>query len=477
MSTNDILVRRAAEAARLEELRRLQAEQAERERQRLGLAQHAVTQLDQRFRELVARRDEAAGRLPDFSLQEPSWPTLSAAESKNSDGVEQYAAKLKSVVNAFERQLQTAIHDAEAILADRLARAEAWRGAAALEQVVRVCYQNLIAACQAVQEKPPALQAFDRPEVDASLFNLQRYITALQTQVTDLQQQITLAHRRLDTRRFGHSVSGSQIDVRSNAQKALANHEIEQHSKSRQALLATLTEALNEAKLNMAELPAGTQILLNTSLEAIEATSQQREHIRRLVARERVQQEQTAQALCLMQAPPDLVHAQPERAERWHMLVQELQLVAAGMAPLSPNHGLEYEQIKLDAQRDVDRRYVETEFVSALREQDFNALSDADGRLIIEDLRHVSVWLEETQALEVASSERGGMATVLELKTDTPLDDWAQDEQVIASVCERLQAASQSSTKVKGEHEVLDRKTRISRGRRPTKLQSFAAQS
>ena len=72
MSTNEIVVRRATSEARLEDLRRLQAEQAERERQRLGIAQHAITLLDEQFRELIKRRDEAARRLPDLHLQEPT---------------------------------------------------------------------------------------------------------------------------------------------------------------------------------------------------------------------------------------------------------------------------------------------------------------------------------------------------------------------------------------------------------------------
>ena len=87
MSTNEIVVRRATSEARLEDLRRLQAEQAERERQRLGIAQHAITLLDEQFRELIKRRDEAARRLPDLHLQEPTWPAVAATDS-NAVGVE-----------------------------------------------------------------------------------------------------------------------------------------------------------------------------------------------------------------------------------------------------------------------------------------------------------------------------------------------------------------------------------------------------
>lgn len=477
MSTNDILVRRAAEAAELEELRRLEAEQAERERLRLGLAHQAVSELDQRFRELVGQRDRAARRLPDFDLQEPAWPSLSAADSQTSDGVERYAATIQALVYAFEQQLQKAIRQAEFILADRLARAECWREAAALEQALRGCHQNLFAVCRDLQERMPDLQMLDRPDNDASLSSLQRYIASLQAQVTGLYCQIASARQRWETRCVGDRLAGSRVEVASSARLALDEHHRQCLLKARQALQATLLEALRQARLEVTELPFGTQRLLDVAAQASEAPPQQHEYIRRLVARERVLQDQVSQALRLMQAPPDLVHAHPERALRWQALVKELQNVAAGLIPLSPHHGLEYEQIKADAQRDLDRRYVHTDFVRALREQDFHALSDEEGRLVIEDLRHLGVWLEETEALGFdRDSVRGGMATMLELKTDAPLDQSARDAQVIASVCERLQAASHSSGKVKGEHEVLDRKQRISRGRRPARLKSFSAQ-
>ena len=474
MSTNEIVVRRATSEARLEDLRRLQAEQAERERQRLGIAQHAITLLDEQFRELIKRRDEAARRLPDLHLQEPTWPAVAATDS-NAVGVENYAAKLQSLVIAFERQLHTAIQNAEAVLADRLARAAAWRDATALENAVGMCRESLSDTCQAVQEKPPVLQVFERPDLKASLPKLQHYVAALRSHVAELQQQVISAQRRLETRRLGHTVSGSQLAVRSSAQEALAQHAAQQSAKAHQALQSTLLEALKEARFNMAELSIGTQIFLKAAAEASEATPQQHEHIRRLVARERALQGHVARALHLMQAPPDLVHAHPERAARWQTLVQELQGVAAGLAPFSPQIDLEYAQIQKDAQRDLDRRFVESEFAMALREQDFHVASDEDGRLVIEDLRHLGVWLEETQALDLADSERGGIASVLELKTDAPLNDFMNDEQVIASVCERLHAASQSSDKATGEHEVLERKKIIARARRPSKPKSLAA--
>lgn len=477
MSTNDILVRRAAEAARLEELRRLEAEQAERERQRLGFAHQAVSDLDQRFRELITQRDEAARRLPDLSLQEPPWPSLSASASQSAAEVERYAGELQALVGKFDRQLNAAIQDAEAVLADRLARAQAWRDATALEQAVQVCRQHLADASQALQEKVPAMQAIGRPEADAPLASLQRYVAALQAQVAAIQQQTAACRRRLETRRLGQSLAGSQVATSPGAESALANHAAQQRAKARQALQATLAQALAQSGLNLADLPAGSQVLLNATLDAAEANATQRERIQRLVARERVLHQHAAQALQMMQLAPDLVHAHPKRAQRWNTLVQQLHAVCAGWAPLSPHHGLEYEQIKADAQRDLDRRYVQTDFVNALREQDFNALSDEEGRLVIEDLRHLGVWMEETQALEVTEGERGGIATVLELKTDAPLAESGKDEQVIASVCERLQAASHSSAKVQSEHEVLDRKKKISRGRRPAKLKSFNAQA
>ncbi len=476
MSTNEILVYRAEESARLEELRRLEAEQAKRERQRLGLAQHAVTQLDAQLRSLIAHRDQAARRLPDLTLQAPAWPTLSNTET-TAFIVEQYAAQLERVTIRFEEQLQSAIKEAEATLADRLARTHAWRNAVALEQAIQICQQDLVAASHALQETPPALQIPDRPTNEASLPRIQRYLKQLQEQVDKLHQLIASAQNRKQAKVLGQRLSGNQVTVMSTAQAALTDYDAQQRDKAYQELQTTLAKSLHEAQLSMTDLPTGTQTLLKASLEARECTNQLRERIRRLVARERILQEHATQALLWMQSPPDLVHAHPERAKRWLALLLELESVAAGLTPLSPQYGLEYEQIKSDAQRDLDRMYVEKEFVNALLEQGFNVLSEPDG-LIIEDLRHLGVWLEETQLLELADDGgNGGIATVLELKTDRPMTDSNHDEQVIASVCERIQAASQRRGKVKGELEIVQRKKRIERGPRPARLKSLSVKS
>lgn len=477
MSTNDVLVRRAAEAAKLEDLRRQEAEQAERERQRLGFANQKVSQLDQRFRELVSRRDQAASHLPDLSLQEPAWPALSAAVSQNAAEVERYATQLQNVVEKFDRELTLAIRTAESVLEDRRARADAWRAATALEEAVKVSRENLASACRAVQENPPSPSPLNRPVADASLVALKQYISTLQAQVAAIQQQTDAARRRLDTRRVGQSLAGNQVAASSSAEAALSHHAAQRRADAREKLEVTLQQALADSKLSMSALPPGSRVLLDVIVDADEATDTRRELIRRVVARERVVQDNAAAALSLMQAAPDLVHANPSRAKRWANLVSQLQAVCGGLTALSPYHYQEYNQIKLDAQRDLDRRFVQTEFVNALRAQDFNPLEDAEGRLIIEDLRNLGVWLEETQPLELTEGERGGIATVLELKTDAPVAETAKDEQVIASVCERLHAAGHGSSNVQSHHEVLDRKSKISRGRRPADLKRFNAQA
>jgi len=334
----------------------------------------------------------------------------------------------------------------------------------------------LAAACQAVQESVPQNPSVSRPGADASLVNLQHYVAALKAQVVSLQQQSAAARRRFDTRCMGQSLAGKPVAVGSKAEDALAHHASMQRAQVQQALQATLKQALTTSGLAFSDLPIGTQILLNAAADAAESNATQRERIQRLVARERVLQEQVAKALHLMQSPPDLLHAHPKRARRWEALVQQLEAVCAGRASYSPHLDLEYGQIKTDAQRDLDRRYVQTDFVGALREQDFNALSDDKGRLVIEDLRHLGVWLEETHPLDVGEGARGGIATVLELKIDASSHDASKDAQVISSVCQRLQAVGQSSAHVRSEHEVLDRKKQIRRAKRPTELKTFNAQ-
>jgi hypothetical protein len=473
MSTRKTVITHAAQAIRLEELRRQQAEQAVRERQRLGVAHAEIRRLDSRYRELVAQLDQSARRLPDLHLQAPQWLELDSSDT-SLQRIERHVVELRALVDGFGQRLGKAVRDAQAALAQRLALAAAWRSATALEQAVQAEHQNLAVVLDALHEALPALAAPVRPSDEASLTAVDAYAQHLERMVNELSAQRQRAQRRQVSQHHAQALAGASVAAGQGALAALEAHAAKLRQQARDSLEASLAQALSAAGLSRAELPDGTQTLMHAVLDAEEASPVARESIHRLVARERVLNLHAEQAQALMMAPPDLVHAKPSRARRWQTLVGSLQAVCNGLEPLSPVHQQEYEQIQADAQRDLDRSFVQAEFAQALREQDLLAQSTESGSLVIEDLRHLGVCMEESDPLEFTQGERGGMATVLELKTDSPLPP-AREAAVVDDVCQRLQAAARSMSHVKTTCVELEHKRSIPRSRRPAGLKRFRA--
>lgn len=100
-----------------------------------------------------------------------------------------------------------------------------------------------------------------------------------------------------------------------------------------------------------------------------------------------------------------------------------------------------------------------------MSEQGFEIFERDDGQgLVVVDLDHPEIWLEATP-LEAG---QGGFAAVLELKTDV---ESAKDEaKVTDSICTKLARAAEGAKRdVATEAEVIERKSQITRGRRPAK--------
>jgi hypothetical protein len=473
MSTGKTIVSYAVEALNLEELRRQQEAAAERERVRLGVAHAEIQQLDRRFRALVHQLDQASHRLPDLTLQAPEWVNLDDQRQGVAD-VERHAGLARTLVSRFEQQLSAAVREAEAVLARRIALAAAWRHAHALHEALPLHHQQLVTLCQQLGEEPPVLPSLARPSAEATLAEVEAHIQALQQAVRGAEQTKSSARRRLASKQQARHLAGQAVGQGLQAQEALETHITQQRQRVRSALQTTLDQALRSAQLDPSALPEGTQALLDAVLDADEDSALHRERIQRVVAREKVLETHAAQARALMLASPNLVHAQPGRSRRWLSLVQSLQNVSAGLEAFSPFHQQEYEQIALDAQRDLDRIYVQSSFAQSLREQDLLARETEDGRLVIEDLRRIGVRMEEAQALELSKGQRGGMATLLELKTDQDLPP-DQEPAVVDDVCQRLQAAARSTPQVQTTCVELEHQRRIPRSKRPTGLKRLHA--
>jgi hypothetical protein len=388
--------------------------------------------------------------------------------------VEQYVAQVHGLVSTFERQLGAAIQEAERILARRLALAEARLNATRLEEALQHARQRLGAAQQALNEAPAPCAMLGRPADGAELEAMQSYCTALQSALDRTQQDWSAAQQRMHTRRLGQRLAGTQVARGADAAQTLQTHAQQQREQARAALQRCLAAALAESQLALASLPPGTQALLQAAVSTGEDTPAQREQLQRWVAREVVQARQIAQAKALMLAPPDLVQARPQRAVRWQHLQRQLDEVIAGREAFTAQMAQEYAQIQADAQRDLNTRFAEADFVLSLRQQGFEVLQDEHARLVLVDLHNPGVWLEEVEPLEL-QGQQDGKASLLELRTDTPAQDTARDRVVIDNVCQRLQSAQPSSPQVKAQHQSVERKHEIRRATRPKQLRRLAA--
>jgi len=470
MSTTLIMTRQAAEAIRLEELRRQQAEQAERERQRAGIANEEISRLDRLYREQVGQLDHAAARLPDLAFQPPALPAV-PQQAQGASALEHHASQIKKIVLAFQRELPMAVRQAEAVLADRKARAEAWREATALQEAVQAVHRNHAAACQTLHETAPALHLPRRPNDDASLASLQRYVADLTAQVAAIEKQTTVARRRIETRRIGASLAGAPISASSTAESALAARARKQREEARLALSTTLAEALRQNGFGaLSDLPYGTQTLLNAALDASEASATQKERIHRIVARERVLQENVTRAEHITLNPPEQVHAYPGLAQRWTTLLQAVQDVRAGHAPMLPLYEQEYHQLCADAQREISRSFLEADWKSVLGKQGIDVVRGDHGQLVLVDLNNLDRWLPLTEIEQPDGAS--GIAFAGEVTTDAPE---GEHQKIADEFCRAMRAASQTeSPKVAVTQQVVETK-RLKRSHPPTALKHMRA--
>lgn len=470
MSTNDILVRRSAEEARLAELRRLEQEAAERERARYNIANNQVSQLDQRYRAALLKLDLAARRLPDLTMQAPEFlkPTENTATA---NGLEAYASELHWFVQNFEREVDQAIAIAEAILADRIARTEALKQIESMHQAIQTIQQQILQTMSFMHETTE-FAAITKPASDSSLATLQQHLARLGSMMNDLGAMHNSTTRRLAARELGAEGAGTAVSCGLTAGEAIEQYETKKRAQNQQAMQACLDVALLASKFTFSELSEGTQRILNFLLETSSGSDESKELIARLIARDAVLKQHAEAALALLANPPELLHAKSARSLRWHSLVRELEEVLAGTKYLSAELNLEYDQISRDAQMDLDQMYLEAEFTHALREQNFEAVYDSKNRLIILDLENPDVWLRETESLSSSDDSKATIATVVEMETNTSSD--AHDATIINNVCSRLAKISNSSSKVTSEQAVIDRKDTIKRAQRPA-LKAFRA--
>ncbi|MCB1628672.1 MAG: hypothetical protein KDI48_13185 [Xanthomonadales bacterium] len=477
MSTITGSYQSTSEDAELEELRRKEAQareaariaaeraererrRAEAERRRVERSHAAIAERNEQFQRVVAKLDEAAGRLPDLELSAPRLPVLGGDVAGEADRLETFAQDLAERVQRFERKVDAAIAQAEYLLQRRIAKAEAWQRCADLEQQCK----HLAGASQDLVERlgrsdsAPVLPT--RPQAEAELEAVLAYEAVVREGLATLGTHHAELNARLQARERAAELAGPAVTARS-AATALQDFDDVRRNSARQALLRHRDERLDEAELEFGQLPAALRDLLDGAVEDAHLQDQ-RSRVTRWIAQEKQRRDGIERALALLQRVPDLVHDDATLSRRWSVLSARLQGIAGGLEAFGPDVDREYEQLRRDARTLLNGHYASADWVERMRGQGFEVYEREDGAgLVVVDLDHPGIWLEGIEQ----RAEDGGVLTTLELKTDAAPADEAQ---VTDAVCSKLrEVAGKITPKVASQSEELERKQQITRGIRP----------
>lgn len=496
MSTTTVSVRSTTRAARIEEVRRREAEARdaarraaqraakvkadlrreaearEAARRRSETANRAIAEQEGLFQQQVSRLDEAARRLPDLSIKAPMLETLRSGAASDPDKLEAYSVRLAAEVAQFSSQLDAAIAEGEHLLKRRLAKAAAWRTAADLEQQAVLRVQASREAALRLHTEVSFAPMPQKPGAEVELEAVEAYVVSLHNALDDIDRQYTSLIARDEARARAAGLAGSQV-VTQNASGAHAKHETERQATAQAGLRASRDVALSSAGLRMDELSEAARFLIEDAV-AQAHVSDRRDQVTLWIAREKQHRDGVQRALTLMQSAPDLVHDLPLLSQRWSSLLAQLQRVAGGLEAYTPSLDREYEQLCADACRTANAALTKADWLQAMSEQGFEVLEGEDGRgLVVVDLDHPEVWLEATEL----ESEHGGFSAVLELKTDANSSP-DHDATITSDICSKLTTVAGAATaNVETQAEVIERENRITRGRRPAKARHAFAQN
>lgn len=472
----DALRRREAEAREASRRAALRAEEERRReeaiRRRIAAAQQRIAEQEARYQREVTRLDEAARRLPDLSLSAPGLSSMSRETARDPVKLDAYAESLRSDVDRFSQVLNAAIAEAERLLQRRMAKAASWRNAADLEQQIALLVQRSKdeAARMHLEFTTPSLPA--KPSAEAELETVQAYEAMLAQSAREAKRQFEDLRARVIAHEKAVALSGRQIQAR-NADAVLSSHEADRENHARESLRKQCDDELARTGLRFGELPAGVRAQIEMALE-LAPLHDFHPSVTRWIAREKQRRDSIARALELMQSVPDLIHADPQLSRRWSSLAGQLQRIAGGLEDHTPHVEREYEQIRADAHLVLNTAFTRADWIQAMSQEGFEVLERADGNgLVVIDLEHPEIWLEATEY----EAAEGGFAASLELKTDAVSTSAAEETALTDDICAKLaRAAGSASPSVATQSEVVEHKSHITRGRRPTAAKKAFAQ-
>lgn len=463
MSNTTISVTQAAEAARPADIRRAEAaaRTARIERERSAQARNQILAEEERYRRIQERLDAAASRLPDLVVDGSlSWPDA-PGEKAGANRLEAYLSGLRRRLDAFEQQVGQAIERAEHILQRRQATAAAWRTSQDAETQWRMNHQARAELSQRLGQTASADALPTRPAKTAELEAVQDHVARLQTAIS--RQEISLTQMRAEVRklaRAGETVGATIGSVRSGEQ-ALVEHSEAAAAEARSRFEASLALAMSSNDLRFDDLPLGLQRLIEGARRMADEKDW-KVSLGDWMAREARRRTDTARALTMLSSPPEGALEDADLAHRWQQLTPRLQAVIAGHESMTGDIEAEFAQLARDAQQSLDARLSRAANFAQLAQQGMSPEECEGGSYIIEiDER---TWLE----LQEYEGESGEYGATLVLKTDAPEGSF-DEEAKTAEVCEMLaKAAGQQNTdKVKSDSEVVERKSRITRDRKP----------
>jgi hypothetical protein len=461
--SNTISVIQAAKAARQADIRRQEeaARHARIERERSAQARGQILQEDERFRRIQSRRDEAAARLPDLVIVDSfSWTEVPVEEA-GAARLETYLAQVRQGLDRFDNEVTNAIRQAEYRLQRSKDTAAAWRTAQDAEAQWRMNHQTQVELSRRLAQGPFTVTQPTRPDKKAELELVQDFVARLQSAIA--RQELALAAMRVEARNANRAAqtAGNAISGARSGEKALAEFNAAQVAMARARFDASLLHAMTTHQLHADDLPPGMQRLIKGARHLADekdwAVS-----LGDWMAREATRRRDTSRALGMLVTPPEGALEDPALAQRWLQLTPRLQAVMAGHEPMTSDIEAEFEQLGRDAQRQLNHRLSRAACHAQLAQQGMEVLACEDGRELIEIDLHT--WLE----LEEYEGENGEYAATFVLKTDAA-EGAPDDEAKTAAVCDQLaKAAGQQIAKVNSDSEVVERKSRITRGRKPT---------
>lgn len=464
MSNTTITVNEAAEAARLADIRA--QEEAERrariERERSAHARHQILAQEDRLRSIQNRLDAAASRLPDLRLPPPfNWPEA-PGESAGAAALESHLNRVRGYLDTYSLHSNMAIDQAERLLQRRQATAAAWHASQDAEAQWRMNHQALIELGQRLGQAMRTEALPERPSRTAELEVVENHVARMMSAIS--RQSLALAALRAQARNLARAgkMAGTAVTGVRSGEQALAEFGEEAVAAARARFEHSLQIALSTHALRGDELPPGVKRLV----EGARQSAAERDWSIPLsdwMARESARRRDTAKARMMLSSPPEGALEDSGLTQRWHQLTPRLQAVMAGHEPMTGDLEGEYAQLGRDAQRTLNYRLSRAACLARLAREGMEVVEREDGEgLVVIDLSRPETWLE----VQEYEGENGEFAATFVLKTDAPEGSFDEEAQT-ASVCERLGKVTEGSDKVRSNSEVVERKSRITRDRKP----------